>query len=361
MLARDHYATLGVPPTATAEEIEEAYRHLSRRYHPDVNPGNPHAAVVFERLQEAYDVLSDQERRARYDRQGSLTEAADVAFDLQVKVLPDSDDRSSYAELFRRLKEHARRSRPTRGADVHATVTIPLAQVERGRRVAVSVHRRRACAACGGRGRVQLQRTRPCERCNGVGEETFVRGALSVSCPCSDCAGEGLISGVACERCHGRGLCGQQERALVRIPPGVIDGQLVRVPGGGDTGSQLGPAGDLVVRVHVQEMAGYRRQGPHLHTTARISVQDAILGADIEVPTLDGDLAILRLPPGTQNGREFRVRNRGLSMSDSRRGDMLVRVEIRVPEVVDQDSRRLIRDFAERNPLPPDPAADSAT
>lgn len=362
MLARDHYATLGVAPSATDEEIEEAYRHLSRRYHPDVNPGDPHAATVFERIQEAYAVLSDEERRARYDRQGSLSEAAGLdPLGLTVKVLPDSDDRTSFRELFRRLREHARRSRGTPGDDVHATVTVPLAQAERGRRAAVTVHRRAPCPGCGGRGRVQLQRTRPCERCNGVGEEAFVRGALSVACACSDCSGEGMITGVPCDRCRGTGLRSVKEKMLVRVPPGVVDGQVVRIPGAGDAGPRGGPSGDLVVRAKVEKTPGFRREGPHLHTAVRVGIQDAILGARIQVPTLDGDTADLRLPPGTQNGRVFRIRGRGLEMPDSQRGDMLVRVEVRVPEPVDQDSRRLIRDFAERNPMAPSPAADSDT
>lgn len=349
MLARDHYATLGVPPTADEEEIETAYKHLSRRYHPDINPGDSYAAVVFERIEEAYRVLSDPERRERYDREGSPTEAIDEDDpELRLEVL-EAGEGGSYADLFRRLREHARRSIPARGDDIHVVVDIPLAQAERGRRASVNLQRRDRCPHCDGRGRVELQRNRPCERCNGVGEETFVKGGLSVTCPCADCGGEGLQVGVACRECNGSGQQTRENAIVVRLPPGVTDGQVVRVPGEGHAGPRRGPRGDLLARVRLVETRDYERDGPHLRYRLPIGIDEAILGAKLEVPTLYGEKVGLRLPPGTQNGRVFRLRGHGLELPDGRRGDMLVAVEIRIPELVDEDSKELIRRFAERN------------
>ena len=174
MLARDHYATLGVPPNATDDEIDAAYRHLSRRYHPDINPGDPHAAAVYERLEAAYRVLSDPARRERYDAEGSPKELEDATGpDLHVRLLPDAVDDTSYQDLFRMLRDHARRAGPQAGRDLHATVDVPLLQAGRGRRAQVTVQRASECTDCGGRGRVQLQRSRPCQRCGGAGEESF--------------------------------------------------------------------------------------------------------------------------------------------------------------------------------------------
>ena len=353
MLARDHYATLGVPPTASQEEIEEAYRHLCRRYHPEINPGDRQAALVFERIEEAYQVLSDPERRARYDREGSLADGLlEQGPDLRVQVLPEGGE-GTYAELFRRLRDHARRSRPLRGQDVSAHVEVPLRLAELGRRAYVTVQRREPCRPCGGRGRVELQRHRPCERCGGSGQETFVKGALSISCSCAECGGEGIVAGLPCPDCRGEGTVLKTRKVLVRIPPGVRDGQLVRVTGAGHAGTRGGEPGDLVVRCTVQPVPGFERQGPHLLRTVPITIAEAVLGGKVSVTTLDGEAATVRVPPGTSSGRLLRLRGRGLELPDGRRGDMLVRVEIVVPTLVDEDSKELIRQFAARNPESP--------
>lgn len=363
MLARDAYATLGVAPRATEEEIEEAWRHLSRRYHPDVNPGDPRAEAVYRRIQAAYDLLSDPERREQYDRGAPAQRAHDGAVRLAVRVTAESASRSSWREVLAALARQARRARPAPGKDVIATVDIPLAQVERGRRCPVTVRRKVRCGACGGRGRVRLQGARPCDRCGGGGRETFVKGAVEISAECGDCAGEGAVPGAPCQECAGSGLHTHDERLLVRIPPGVQDGHQLRVPGGGSFGPRGGPAGDLICRVRVLPVAGFERSGPHLRTGADVPFTTAILGGKVEVETLDGEPATLRVPPLTQPDAEFRLRGRGLEMSDGRRGDMLVRVRVRMPEAIDEDRKELVRQFAERSPAGrparPGPAPES--
>lgn len=360
MLARDHYAALDLTPEATAEEIEQAYRHLTRRYHPDVNPGDPRAAAVFERLREAYEVLSDPERRQRYDRGGAAEGAPTRQVGLAVRVLSDPSGGGSWGDVLRQLSEHARRARPQRGQDITVTVDVPLAQAERGRRVAVSLRRQVACANCSGRGRVRLDASRTCERCGGGGTETFLKGSLAISAGCADCGGDGVLAGSPCEPCAGSGLESRSDRLVVRVPGGVQDGQEVRLEGLGNAGPRGGRPGDLVVRAHVVPTSGFERQGPHLRRTVSVPYTLAILGGRIEVRTIDGDTATLRLPPLTRQGMEFRLRGRGLEMSDGRRGDMLVRVQIRMPESIDEDRKRLVRQLAESGPeRTPRPAGSS--
>ncbi len=354
MLARDHYATLGVPPDADPDQVEHAYRHLSRRYHPDINPGDPHAATVFERIESAYKVLSDAQRRARYDREGSLADSLEPAAPgLTVRVMPEGTEPGTYGDLFRHLKDHRRRSSPQRGNDLYVDVSVALVDSERGRTTTARVTRHDRCADCGGRGRVQLQRARPCDNCNGTGQETFVKGALSVTCGCADCDASGLLRGVPCGRCAGHGIRSQTETILVRVPPGVTDGQEIRVAGQGHCGRIGGERGDLILRCRVEPARGFRREGPHLYTRQPISPLEAVLGGRIDVPTLDGERVSLPLPPNTQTGHLFRLRGRGLELPNGRRGDMLVRVEVHLPEILDEDSKEMIRQLAARHPFNP--------
>lgn len=354
MLARDHYATLGVPPNATDDEIDEAYRHLSRRYHPDINPGDPHAAAVYERLENAYRVLSDPDRRGRYDAEGAPKELETAAGpDLSVRLVPQAGDDASYQDLFRLLRDHAQRAGPQRGEDIHATVDVPLLQAGRGRRARISVQRRSECPDCGGRGRVQLQRSRPCKLCGGSGEESFVKGALSVTCACAQCDGTGLATGRRCQRCGGSGAASSSETVLVRVPAGATEEQQLRLPGAGHRGLRGGKPGDLVIRVRVVPLPGWRREGNDLHGNLRLSAAEAILGCKIRIDLPDGSFASLRVPPNTPAGYRFKLRRRGLEMPDGERGDMLLRAEIDIPEVVDEESRELIREFAKRHPHNP--------
>lgn len=355
MLARDHYATLGVAPDASGEEIEEAFLHLSRRYHPDVNPGDPRAAIVYERIEEAYEVLSDPERRARYDREPSpLETVSEAGSELDVEVVGADEDRGgTFAGFFRRLLDRERRSGSTRGDDVEVSVRVPLAQAETGRRATVGVRRRVPCRGCGGDGRVNRGVHRACPHCSGTGREVFAKGVLAVTCPCARCGGDGLLLGDPCEDCRGSGLETSHEKVVVRVPPGVTDGQLVRLEECGHHGPRGGPRGDLLVRCRVDAHPLFERQGPHLTSTVPITVVEAVLGGRVEVPTLQGEPASLRLPPGTSSGETFRLRGRGLALPDGRRGDLLVTVRVVAPDIIDEDSKTLLREFAARNPENP--------
>jgi len=350
MLSRDHYAVLGVSPDADAETIESAYRRLCRRYHPDLSPGDAQARAAFARITLAYRVLTDSSARARYDSEGHP-----FADDLEViaGAAPASGTQhESFAELFRGLCDHARRSRPQRGSDVHVTVTCRLPDAERGRRTTVEVRRLQGCTHCGARGFVRMGEASACATCRGSGKEVFGRGTLHVGLSCSDCGGEGIRSGSACPQCHASGVVGSSETIAIQIPPGVLAGQELRLAGAGNQGKRGAPAGDLVVTVKVQEHPDFERQGPHLVTRLPISVSEAILGARLSVPTLEGAPAAVRIPPGARPGMRLRVRDKGLEMANGTRGDLLLDVEIWLPEVVDEDSKKLIREFGERTSTP---------
>ena len=368
MLAHDHYAALGVAPGANADEIDTAYRHLCRRYHPDVNPGDAQAAAVFDRVQRAYRVLNDPAERAAYDHRGAAGKdvsggGLSEAPGLSVRLLADHTAGGSYAELFRWLQQQARRARPAEGEELHVDVIVPLEAAETGKRVAIATHRRLPCQGCHGRGRVRMQHKQVCGNCEGTGEENFAKGALSVTASCSLCGGHGVESGLACDHCGGRGTRSEPQTVLVRVPAGVIDGQLLRVPGGGHFGERGGKAGDLVARCTVSMMPGFERDAASrgflrtVSTTTQIGLETALLGGRVAVRSIDGDTISLRIPPGTQNGQVFRLRGRGLELLDGHRGDMLVRVDLRLPRIVDEESKDLIRQFARRNPSTSETAA----
>lgn len=349
MLSRDHYAVLGVPPDADDEAIEAAFRRLSRRYHPDLNPGDARARIAFERIKLAYRVLTDERERQRYDREGQPV--AD-----QIEVIagsaPTDADEASFAELFRRLCDHSRRTRPQRGGDVHATVSLRLEDAERGRRIPITVRRLGACPDCGGRGAVRMGETSACAACQGTGKTVFARGTLNVAVACADCGGEGVRRGAPCPDCHASGLLGAYETVAVQIPPGVLDGQEIRVRGAGHRGRRGGPAGDLVVTVRLEGRAGFERHGPHLLTRVPVSISEAVLGGRVPVQALDGSTMTARIPPGARAGQRLRLRGKGLEMANGLRGDLVVELEIWLPEVVDEDAKRLIREFGERTAKP---------
>ncbi len=346
MLSRDHYAVLGVAPDADNETINAAFRRLSRRYHPDLNPGDAQAQAAFERLRLAHSVLTDSRDRARYDREGRPP--AD-----EIEVLSTTKEGTgrgarSYTELFRQLCDHSRRARPQRGNDIHTAIVCRLVDSERGRLKTVEVRRLRRCSGCGGGGRLRAGRPAPCTTCKGSGKEIFGRGALTVAVACADCGGEGLNPGATCTTCHGSGLTSHAETVAVQIPAGVRNGQEIRIGGGGHQGPRGGPPGDLVTAVSVQTEPRFERSGPRLITSVAVTVSEAVLGARIEVPALDGAAATVRVPPGTRGGARLRVRGRGLEMANGRRGDLIVVVDLWLPDVVDEDVRGLIREFGER-------------
>ncbi len=342
-LEKDFYQILGVPRTASASEIKKAYRKLARELHPDRNPGNAEAERRFKEVNEAYHVLSDEKRRKEYDemrslfgagafRRGAQQGAGGFDFsDLFAGVGERRFGGGGFGDLFSTLFSGGTQRRPTRGRDVEAEVTIDFADAVRGATLPLTVRAPGACETCQGTGARPGTRPVTCPQCGGLGVVSRNQGAFSFSEPCLECGGSGTVVVDRCPECKGSGSVTRTRRLTVRIPPGVADGQRIRVPGKGEPGPRGGQPGHLYVHVRVRPDELFGRVGNDLTLTVPITFAEAVRGVDLTVPTFDGPVT-LRVPPGTPSGRTLRVRGRGVARRDGTRGDLLVTVEIVVPD-----------------------------
>ncbi len=356
MATRDYYEILGVTRRATRAEITRAYKRLARKYHPDLNPGDEEARRKFEEISEAYQVLSDPKRRALYDRHG-LSGSAEPGGRKAAEIIFegfDFDARESFGSFFeevfgpsaqRRLRE------PQRGSDLEVPVALSFEQALRGTTVTVTVARHQTCPHCEGRGEIAGP-LGPCPSCGGTGRRTTSRGPLRLSVRCEQCEGTGRAA-PPCPVCHGETRVRGEESLSVRIPAGVDTGSRIRVEGKGEAGLYGGPPGDLYIVTNVQPHPFFVRKGDNIYCTVPITIVEAVLGAKIEVPTLWGK-ALLRIPPGTQSGQVFRMREQGApSLRGDVRGDQYVEVKVLIPRLIDQRSRELMREFERLNPENP--------
>jgi molecular chaperone DnaJ len=349
----DLYIVLGVQQGASESEIKRAYRRLARRYHPDINPGDGSAEVRFRQILEAYETLIDPARRSRYDAgHGGEASSARPApgfegFDFSTR---GADHSATFGDLFAEvLTERGTRSHTRqRGADLHAEMQVSFEEALSGVQRPVTVTRREQCRACAGTGRTRTS-AGPCILCQGTGAVRSVRGHMVFSRSCTTCGGTGQQTPRACEPCNGAGQETRSETVTVRIPPGIVDGDRLRVPSKGHAGSHGGSAGDLYVTVKVAPHAVFRRDGDDLHMVVPVAIHEAALGAKIDLRTLDGQ-ARLRVPPGTQTGQRFRFRERGApSTRNGQRGDLVVEVRIMLPKLLDERSKELLREFGRIN------------
>ncbi len=348
MAKRDYYEVLAVERTATEKEIAAAYRKLAIKYHPDSNPGDAETVAKFKECAEAYEVLSDSEKRARYDRYGH----AGVEMGGGQGHYHDVEDifeafGGIFGDLFGGGGGGRRGRRPRRGADVRVDVTLDLEEAARGVTKTVEFPRSKVCDNCSGSGaRPGSQRT-TCRRCNGHGQIVQSAGILRVQTTCPSCQGAGSIITDPCDKCRGNGYVQERARIDVAIPAGIDDGMRVRIAGHGEPSPDGGPAGDCYCFVSVRKHKIFVRDGNHLILQMPISYSQAALGATIEVPTLQGKHE-LTIGPGTQSGEVFRVRGRG--MPDPRGGsvgDLLVQTFIEVPKKLTTRQQELLRELAE--------------
>lgn len=350
----DLYVVLGVQREATAGDIKRAYRRLARRWHPDINPGDREAAIRFRQVLEAYETLIDPDRRRRYD-EGSLLPGrlvdpptygfAGFDFSARVHAEPTTTFGELFAEVFARRSDAA--AAPERGADIHARTTLAFEEMWHGIERTVTVTRQHACARCAGSGYHRASETR-CVSCEGTGTVRSVRGHMVFSKNCPRCAGTGLLRQERCEGCLGQGVLTRAESLTVRVPAGILDGARIRVPGKGHAGVRGGPPGDLFVDIAVEADARFRRDGDDVHVVVPVAVHEAALGARIEVATPDGAVRV-RVPPGTQSGQRFRLRERGVPTRTGGRGDLVVEVRLALPRVLDERSKELLREFGRIN------------
>ncbi|HET7619069.1 MAG TPA: J domain-containing protein [Vicinamibacterales bacterium] len=345
----DLYAVLGLSPGASVADIKRAYRRLARRFHPGINPGDRAAASMYSRITEAYEILTDPERRRQYEQEGRQTVVSSATFEFtgfDFSASAQGAQAATFTELFADVLHPVTSpdtGRPEAGADLHAELTVAFDESVRGVERQIVVTRLEVCAACGGRGQIATPEAR-CPGCQGTGTLRWARGHMVFAKPCSSCGGTGRQRVQRCAVCVGHGRSMRSEAIAVAVPPGVIDGLRLRVPGKGHVGRYGGRTGDLYVTVHVQAHPRFRRDGDDLHLVVPIGVHEAVLGTRMDVETPDGP-ARLRVPPGTQGGQHFRLRGRGMPTASGGRGDLIIEVRIVLPPIVDERSKELIREF----------------
>ena len=348
----DHYKTLGVERKASQEDIKKAYRKLARQYHPDTNK-EPGADERFKGISEAYDVLGDPEKRKRYDRGGGVFGAgspfgggggAGGAGGV-------NSDFGSFSDILTGIfnttaGRGGARTKPAaeRGRDLETTVSLSFEQANQGAQVPVAVATHAACTTCRGTGARPGTSPVVCPVCQGRGVEAQGQGVFSITRPCGRCGGAGTVIEDPCPTCAGQGRLRELKKYRVNIPPGVKEGSRIRLPGKGEAGLRGGPAGDLFVITHVAESPIFQRKGEHLEVEVPITIAEAIRGADVEVPTLDGTKK-LRVPGGTKHGTVQRLRGEGppmLGKGPSQRGDIHYRFVIDVPDELSDEQRAAV-------------------
>ena len=344
---------LGVQQGATESEIKRAYRRLARRFHPEINPGDQTAAARFRQILEAYETLIDPARRSRYDSghplsvDGAQPGSGFEGFDFSTRGV---DYSATFGDLFAEVltERGARQSTSQRGADLHVEIPVTFEEALGGIQRAIAVTRRENCRTCAGTGRTRVN-TGACPYCQGTGAVRSVRGHMVFSRACSACGGTGQQTPRACEPCGGSGQETRSERVIARIPPGVADGDRLRIPLKGNAGMHGGASGDLYVTVRVAPHVVFRREGDDLHMVVPIAIHEAALGAKIDIHTPNGQ-AKLRVPPGTQSGQRFRLREHGApSTRTGQRGDLIVETRIMLPKLLDERSKELLREFGRLN------------
>jgi molecular chaperone DnaJ len=366
----DYYKTLGVKRAATQEEIRKAYRRLARKYHPDLNPGDKASEEKFKNLSEAYDVLSDPKKREVYDKFGTYSDnireagrppgTPGVDFDWSVftgATGAGAGGGASFKDIFSELFGGGTRTttqaqpQPQRGADIEIPLALSFEEAINGLTTNINVRRSEVCPRCNGTGEASAGQLL-CVTCDGSGKISTGGGFLRFDQTCGDCGGTGKRR-PSCQGCNGKGVLPKYETVKVRIPAGVDTGSRVRVNGKGEAGMRGAPPGDLYIITNVSPHRIFTRKGDNIYCAIPITLPEAALGAKIEVPTVAGK-AQLRIPPGTQSGQVFRLREKGApSLRGATRGDQYVEVRVVLPKIIDEDSKKLLREFEKRNPENP--------
>ena len=382
MAKQDYYEILGLKRDAKPDEIKKAYRRLARKYHPDVNPGDKAAEERFKKMSEAHDVLSDPKKRSVYDRFGQYSEnLADAAargagpsgggsggraapgFDFTGfdwgSATSSSGGGSSFRDIFADLfgggpakEKEPPRAQPQRGADIEMPLSLTFEEAIKGLTTNINVQRSEQCSRCNGAGDIGGPVV-VCSTCKGSGQVQRAGGRLRFAQECPDCGGTGRRR-TPCSLCHGKGTMPKSETVKVRIPAGVDTGSRVKIPGKGEGGRLGAPPGDLHIITNVGQHKYFTRKGDNIYVTVPITVPEAALGAKIEVPTVEGK-SQLRIPPGTQSGQKFRLRDRGAPSlrNPGAKGHQFVEVQVTLPKVISEETKELLREYSKLNATNP--------
>lgn len=366
--SKDYYSILGVPSSASADEIKKQYRRLAKQYHPDANQNDPKAAEKFKDISEAYGVLGDAEKRKQYDemrrlgafggfgtrgssarpgagraRPGAQSEVRFEDFDIGgLGGLGEI-----FSSMFGAGARGARgRSAPEQGQSVETTLEIPFRTAARGGKVPVDLEVTEECSTCNGSGGAPGSTMRTCPECDGRGVISFGQGGFAVNRPCPMCLGRGSIPSEPCPTCAGAGEVRNRKKVLITVPPGVDSGSKIRLKGQGGRGGRGAPPGDLLITFQVKPDHFFEREGLDVIAKVPLNVAQATLGSRISVRTLDGKKVAIRIPPGTASGRRFRVRGQGIE-KDGARGDLIVETTITTPDRLDEEQKQKMKEFAE--------------
>ncbi len=345
MSKRDYYEILEVSRTATDQEIKSSYRKLALKFHPDRNQGDKSAEEKFKEAAEAYAILSDSDKRARYDRFGH----AGVGNGAQGF---DPSQFSGFEDIFGGLGDifgfggGNRRAGPQRGADLRYDLEIKFEQAAKGVETNIQIPRHETCETCKGNGAAAGTSPTTCPQCRGTGQLRYQQGFFTVARTCSQCRGSGKVITKPCATCHGQGTVEQSRKLTVKIPAGIATGQRLRLSGEGEAGTLGGPSGDLYVVIFVREHEFFQRDGNNLHCSVPLPFTTLALGADIKVPGIEGE-HVVKVPESTQTGATFRLRGKGMpDVSGRGHGDILVTVQGVTPKKLTKEQKKLLEQLA---------------
>ncbi len=363
MAKRDFYEVLGVVRTASFEEIKKAYRGKAKELHPDRNKDNPDAEAQFKEVNEAYDVLKDAEKKAAYDRYGHAAFEGGMGGGRGGYGGGQGDFASAFSDVFEDLfgdfmggrGGQGGRSRATRGSDLRYNMRVTLEEAFKGAQKTITVPGSSACTACNGTGAEGGAEPQTCPTCSGLGKVRAQNGFFTVERTCPTCGGQGQVVKNPCRVCHGAGRVEKERTLSVNIPAGVETGTRIRLAGEGEAGLRGGPAGDLYIFLEVREHAIFQRDGVHLFCRVPVSVTSAALGGEVEVPTIDGGRSRVKIPAGSQSGRQMRLRGKGMpALRGGAVGDMVIELAVETPVNLTTRQKELLREFekieAENNP-----------
>jgi molecular chaperone DnaJ len=363
---RCYYEALEVERGANGDVLKSAYRKMAMRFHPDKNPGDHTAEIKFKEINEAYDVLKDDQKRAAYDRFGHAAfEGGMGAAGARAGAGPFGDFASSFGDVFEDIFGQmmgggaGRSKRQNRGQDLRYNLDITLEEAFNGRAAEIKVPTAVACDTCSGSGAEPGHSAETCPTCAGHGKVRATQGFFTIERTCSSCRGAGKVIRHPCKACRGAGLVEKERTLNVDVPPGVEEGTRIRLSGEGAAGANGGPNGDLYIFLSVAEHAIFQRDGHDLHCRAPVSFVTASLGGTIEVPTLDGGRAKVAIPEGAQGGRQFRLKSKGMPvLRSAQRGDLYVELAVETPVKLSKRQKELLREFEAESQAGTQPEAE---